>query len=132
MAAVSTAGSRTSVRLAWGSPAFPALIQAQRFRNEGLRLAAEERARNGQEYFSDWFMAPPQVSNPANQNDHADELDRIQYRLNRFFELGTVYTMIAGLLNVLAIYDAWGGPAYSEPVEKRKPEEEDDEPTGKT
>ena len=27
-----------------------------------------------------------------------------------FFELGTVYTLIAGLLNILAIYDAWGGP----------------------
>jgi hypothetical protein len=24
--------------------------------------------------------------------------------------LGTVYTMIAGLLNILVIYDAWGGP----------------------
>ncbi len=115
-----------------GLPALPALVQAQRFRDEGLRLAAEERARNHQERFSDWFMAPPQVADPRYQNDQADELDRIQYHLNRFFELGTVYTMIAGLLNVLAIYDAWGGPAYSEPVEKSKPEDEDDESAGKT
>ncbi len=32
------------------------------------------------------------------------------FRMGPFFELGTVYTLIAGLLNVLAIYDAWGGP----------------------
>jgi hypothetical protein len=34
--------------------------------------------------------------------------------------LGTVFTMIAGLLNVLAIYDAWGGPAYA--IEKKDEE----------
>jgi len=33
-----------------------------------------------------------------------------QKDLAHYFELGTVYTMIAGLLNVLAIYDAYGGP----------------------
>lgn len=32
------------------------------------------------------------------------------FRMGPYFELGTVYTLIAGLLNVLAIYDAWGGP----------------------
>ena len=35
-------------------------------------------------------------------------------RLNRLvamnFELGTLYTMIAGLLNILAICDAYAGP----------------------
>lgn len=34
-----------------------------------------------------------------------------QYQLGGFYDLGTVFTMIAGLLNVLAIWDAWGGPA---------------------
>ena len=43
--------------------------------------------------------------------------------LARNFDIGTTYTMIAGLLNVLAIYDAWGGPVWAE----RRKEDEDDE-----
>ena len=27
-------------------------------------------------------------------------------------EIGTIYTTVAGLLNILAIYDAYEGPAY--------------------
>ena len=30
--------------------------------------------------------------------------------LHRYFELAGFFTMVAGLLNVLAIYDAWAGP----------------------
>ena len=56
------------------------------------------------------------------------ELDRRHYRLRRFFELGTVYTMIAGLLNILAIYDAWGGPVIVEPGGgKKKPRPPNDD-----
>jgi hypothetical protein len=32
--------------------------------------------------------------------------------LGKFYELGLVYTWIAGLLNILAIWDAYEGPAY--------------------
>jgi hypothetical protein len=39
-----------------------------------------------------------------------DELSAWHLNLHGYFELGTVYTMIAGLLNILAIYDAFGGP----------------------
>lgn len=56
----------------------------------------------------DWYV-PPKIEN----NGKSPELDRLHLRLNRRFELGTVFTMIAGLLNVLAIYDAVCGPAYS-------------------
>jgi hypothetical protein len=42
--------------------------------------------------------------------------------LHRFFELGTVFTMVGGLLNILAMYDAWGGPVAPPP----KKEDEDD------
>lgn len=31
-------------------------------------------------------------------------------RLGRFFDIGTLYTMLAGLLNLLVVYDAWAGP----------------------
>jgi hypothetical protein len=46
--------------------------------------------------------------------------------LHRYWEFGTVYTMIAGLLNVLAIYDAWGGPAFALAAPPEKRDENDD------
>jgi len=41
-----------------------------------------------------------------------DELNDLHRDIGRWWELGTVYTMLAGLLNVLVIYDALCGPAY--------------------
>jgi hypothetical protein len=129
-----------------GLPSLPALYQAQRFRNPELQLAAAERMAAGHPRFTDWFMAPPFVFNPnANDRetqdklldiynagqpepneDHADELDLINRRLHRYFEFGTVYTMIAGLLNILAIYDAFGGPAQSDPIAPKRGRRKDD------
>ncbi len=43
-----------------------------------------------------------------------------QYKQGSFWDLGTVFTMIAGLLNILAVWDAWGGPAL--PVTKSEEE----------
>lgn len=73
---------------------------------------AVQRLAHNEGGFWNWFMAPPVVKAPDN-SDTPDELDALHKNLNRFFELGTIYTAIAGLLNVLAIYDAWGGPAFS-------------------
>jgi len=39
-------------------------------------------------------------------------LENAHGTLGKYFELGMMYTMIAGLLNVLAIWDAFEGPAY--------------------
>jgi hypothetical protein len=50
------------------------------------------------------FMAEPP------QND----LNALQTRLGKLVEIGSIYTCIAGLLNILAIYDAYEGPAYQE------------------
>ncbi len=50
------------------------------------------------------FMAEPL------QND----LNGLQSRLGKLVEIGTIYTTVAGLLNVLAIYDAYEGPAYQD------------------
>ena len=50
------------------------------------------------------FLAePPQVI-----------LNGLHPRLGKLVEIGTIYTTIAGLLNILAIYDAYEGPAYQE------------------
>jgi hypothetical protein len=95
-----------------GLPALPALIQAKRKVPIQVPIFKDKD-----------FMAPPKEVLPSG-NPRTDDLDRLHKRLHRYWELGTVYTMIAGLLNILAIYDAWGGPAYSTPAKK----EEDDKP----
>ena len=51
--------------------------------------------------------------------DRTDQLGYWNYQLGSFFDLGTVFTMIAGLLNVLAIWDAWGGPAVPAPKSEK-------------
>ena len=33
--------------------------------------------------------------------------------LGKLYEIGCLYTMVAGLLNILAIYDAYAGPVYT-------------------
>ncbi len=95
-----------------GVPSFPAVIQA-------LRVG------RGDSPLWNGFMAPPRIegdNNPALRN--SPTLDTLNYELSTRFELATLYTVIAGLLNILAIYDAWGGPVF---LEERKEEEEEPE-----
>ena len=47
---------------------------------------------------------------PPYRQFRGDQLSIWQRRLGRWFEFGTLYTMLAGMLNVLAIYDAFAGP----------------------
>ena len=42
------------------------------------------------------------------------DLESAHGKLGKNFELGVLYTMVAGLLNILAIYDALEGPAYGD------------------
>jgi hypothetical protein len=65
------------------------------------------------------FMAPP----APNDTQDNPSLATMQRRLPHFFELGSVYTMIAGLLNILAVFDACCGPV----VVPEKKEEESEE-----
>ncbi len=53
---------------------------------------------------------------------HANESARWQYEHAFYFELGTIYTVIAGLLNVLAIYDAHSGPVLAEKNDDKREE----------
>lgn len=88
-----------------GAPVLPAIVQ-------------KYRVSQGKEPFWNGFMAPPMKPEAPWTRDATRPLALratgadLHGRLHRFFELGTVYTMIAGLLNVLAIYDAWGGPVF--------------------
>jgi Family of unknown function (DUF6677) len=43
-----------------------------------------------------------------------DEINQLQRDGDKTWDLGWVYTVIAGVLNVLVIYDALAGPAFRE------------------
>lgn len=74
-----------------GLPALPALIQST-LQHYGVGPILWD------------FMAEP--------TQHV--LNSLQTRLGKLVEIGTIYTTVAGLLNILAIYDAYEGPAYQE------------------
>jgi hypothetical protein len=104
-----------------GLPALPALVQANRMSNH-------------REVLWGGFMAPPNLDaaskddrgNPNASQPTAGELHR---QLNRYLELAGFFTMVAGLLNVLAIYDAWAGPVVVSPPAAKKEDEEEKEST---
>lgn len=48
-----------------------------------------------------------------------DQLSLWHLRLGRLFEIGTLYTVLAGMLNLLVVYDAWSGPLHDP---RREPE----------
>jgi len=56
---------------------------------------------NRQEFFAKFEMAPSE-----------QELNELQRTGDKHWDLGWVYTVIAGVLNVLVIYDALAGPAF--------------------
>ena len=99
-----------------GLPAMPALVQANRM-------------SNGRKVWWNGFMAPPRPDNAIDADPNHDQptANELHLKLHRYFELGTVYTMIAGLLNILAIYDAWGGPVFTEVATKEDSEEKQEE-----
>lgn len=61
----------------------------------------------------DRYAAPLRDSRLLSSDANTD-LEAAHFTLGTRFELGVVYTMIAGLLNLLAVYDALEGPAYAE------------------
>jgi hypothetical protein len=48
----------------------------------------------------------------------SDQTAKWHFKYGAYFDLGTVFTVIAGLLNILAIWDAWGGPMVVVPKPK--------------
>ena len=56
----------------------------------------------------DGFMAPP--AGPVLTNNSPDVLGMWHFEYKYFYEMGTLYAVVAGLLNMLAIYDAFVGP----------------------
>ena len=104
-----------------GLPALPALVQAYRM-------------SNNEKVWWDGFMAPPRLSSsqedPQDPNRDQPTPNDLHRRLHRYFELATFFTVVAGLLNVLAIYDAAAGPVGSPPDSKKKEDLEKEEAKG--
>lgn len=53
-----------------------------------------------------------------------EAINELQRDGNKTWDLGWVYTVIAGVLNVLVIYDAFAGPAFAEGELRQKLDEE--------
>src|SRR5262249_39054734 len=58
---------------------------------------------------------------PENRNEFSDwkgkSLNELQSEGDKLWDLGWVYTVIAGVRNILVIYDAYAGPAFTEEAE---------------
>jgi hypothetical protein len=96
-----------------GLPALPAMVQTI-------------RADSGKAPLGDWMRPPrtmgdfPSTDESGSVVKNADELAKWNHDSGDLFEIGTVFTVIAGLLNVLAVYDAYGGPLFVVPPEEAK------------
>jgi len=102
-----------------GVPAMPALVQSYRVfsrKTDPIKVFGVEG-----------FMAPP-TPQPVRPEDGSDKLAKWHKDYHFYFELGTLYTMVAGLLNILAIYDAYAGPVVATPEETDKPPPDSDDP----
>src|SRR5262245_4743709 len=97
------------LQLGVGLPAAPAVVQYLVTRRD------EQPVFGG-------LMAPPRQIDKNGR--WVNKLPDLHSSLNVRFELGTLYTMIAGLLNVLAIWDAYGGPVITEVGKERGPPDE--------
>lgn len=105
-----------------GGVALPALVQ-------------RDRALKGRAPLLGGLFSPPDMTNTATSEDssghtveHPNELAKWNYDAGFAFEVGTMYTVIAGLLNLIVIYDAAYGPlASAHVVEERDPEKSEED-----
>lgn len=77
-----------------GTAAWPAVLQYVNY----------DRMKNAGPVFGKFQRAPTE-----------DELNDLQRRSSKRWDLGWVYTVIAGVLNLLVIYDALAGPMFRDP-----------------
>ncbi len=91
-----------------GLPAAPAAIQAW-------------RQRNGHRPWGNFMVAPK----------NTDELDKWNAEMASGFDMGTLYTMVAGLLNLLVVFDAYAGP-LPPPTNAHRKSKAEEPPQGET
>ncbi len=124
-------------QLGVGLPAIPAMVQSMRVKDGSdpyfilcerhpvnsprafMRIEEGDQVLQGARTFKDGLMAPPAGPHSVNERD---VLGMWHYELKHFFEIGTLFTVVAGLLNLLAVYDAFSGPAIMTPEEREEME----------
>lgn len=112
-----------------GVAALPALVQGNRMRNHTKESRfGPPHTKDGYKPWWGGFMAPPQ--RPVFE-DKTDEVSAWYAVYGAGYEMGTWYTMIAGLLNILVAYDAFAGP-LAVPISGRRKEDEQSESTDDT
>lgn len=102
-----------------GMPALPALVQRERMRHNKPPLFGDNFMRPPYDFQAGGFTSKD-MTDPNRVVQHPDELAKWNYEQGEYFEIGTVFTVIAGLLNILAIYDAYGGPLVIPPLDDKK------------
>lgn len=96
----------------------------------GALAQAMAKDKTGKPLFGIPYMYPPTTF--GDQAQEPDELSDWHHDYHGFFEMGTLYTMVAGLLNVLVIYDAFAGPMFPQPeVRDKGPPSRDRKSAGK-
>jgi hypothetical protein len=85
-----------------GTAAWPAVVQYAYF----------DKDRNAGPVFGAFERAPSE-----------EELNDLQRDGDKRWDLGWVYTVIAGVLNLLVIYDAFAGPMFRDPPPGWKPDD---------
>lgn len=110
-----------------GAVALPAMVERERFLGRDAPL------------FGGWFYPPfrssvdarkvPFESIDSEENSvlHPSELAKWQYDYGFSFELGSIVTAIAGLLNLLVVYDAHSGPLVIIKPEEKSSDSDADE-----
>ncbi len=125
-----------------GLPALSAIVQTWRIESGDKPLGDFERPPyTTHDVYRIWSADQKQAAEKENEirrsNDqterknpvlHQGELQKWQHDLGFRWEVATVYTMMAGLLNVLAICDARWGPLFHLPHKKSPPEPDDTKP----
>lgn len=111
-ASLSIEGSVSIGRPVFGSP-LRQIIVSGNLMNESTGTQVLELRGHIRRPFLNWYQAP---------RDNA-ELDRLHGSLSQKFDIACVFTWIAGLLNLMAIWDAYDGPGYGYGDEE--PEEDD-------
>jgi hypothetical protein len=89
--------------------------------HEPERFKADDFSRAGDTH---WRYFPNRPSERGTDyNGWMNQLSMWHQHYGSMYDLGTVFTMIAGLLNVLVVFDAWGGPMGSDqkPQPKKEP-----------
>lgn len=89
-----------------GTAAWPAVIQYRNF----------DKDKKEGPYFGSFQRAPSE-----------EELNLLQRNGNKRWDLGWVYTVIAGVLNLLVIYDAFAGPMFRSYGDAKHDDEDDPE-----